>query len=133
MALCERKGITFDLKYSGGCLTNLKNVDTTILFGNLLDNAIESAEKANQKKIVFEMDIKGNYLSILIGNGTSLPVLAVNKEMTTTKPDKNEHGIGVKNIKGVVSKYDGMIQYYEENSMFFCHILLEQDKMSDDD
>lgn len=100
-----------------------------MLFGNLIDNAIEAAEKSKDKKIVLEISEKGEYLSILLSNSIDESVLESNANLETTKTDKEYHGIGVKNIKGTVMKYDGMIQYYEENSMFFCHILFEQDRL----
>ena len=127
--MCENDGIDFTININSKALRLLNIVDTGVLFGNLIDNAIEAAEKSKDKKIVLEISEKGEYLSILLSNSIDESVLESNANLETTKTDKEHHGIGVKNIKGVVVKYDGMIQYYEENSMFLCHILLEQDRL----
>lgn len=127
--MCENDGIDFKIKINSKALKLLNIIDTGVLFGNLIDNAIEAAEKSKDKKIVLEISEKGEYLSILLSNSIDESVLESNANLETTKTDKEYHGIGVKNIKGTVMKYDGMIQYYEENSMFFCHILFEQDRL----
>lgn len=35
--------------YSGGCMRNINDVDLSIVLGNILDNAIEAAEQAQDK------------------------------------------------------------------------------------
>ena len=124
LTLCEQKKIYFETKLMQGCLKNFNHVDTSILFGNLLDNAIEAAEKTDNKRITLEIKQKGDYLSIVICNSINESVLENNKDLATTKRDKEFHGIGIKSIKSIVEKYNGMIQYYEEDNEFYCDILL---------
>lgn len=94
----------------------------------MIDNAIEAAENTVDKRITVEMNTCGNYLSILITNSISNSVLTDNKDLMTSKADKELHGIGIKSVKAVVKKYDGMINFYEENGEFCCHILLYIEK-----
>ena len=51
-------------------------------------------------------------------------VLASNKDLLTTKDNKECHGFGIKNIKGIVDKYKGIIQFDEESGYFICDILI---------
>ena len=39
--------------------------------------------------------------------------------------DKELHGIGIKSIKNIVEKHNGMIQFYEEEDEFCCHIMID--------
>ena len=124
IAICNQKGIYIEVKEQKSSLENLNAVDTGVLFGNLLDNAIEATEKTDDKRITIEAQTRDNYLSILITNSINDSVLRDNKELVTSKEDKELHGIGIKSVEAVVKKYDGMIKFYEENGEFCCHILL---------
>lgn len=128
IAICNQKGIYIEIKEKRSSLKDLDAVDTGVLFGNLLDNAIEAAEKTVDKRIVVEVQTRDSYLSILITNSINDSVLRDNKELATSKSDKELHGIGIKSVEAIVKKYDGMIKFYEENGEFCCHILLYIEK-----
>lgn len=128
IAICNQKGIYIEIKEKRSSLKDLDAVDTGVLFGNLLDNAIEAAEKTVDKRIVVEVQTRDCYLSILITNSINDSVLRDNKELATSKSDKELHGIGIKSVEAIVKKYDGMIKFYEENGEFCCHILLYIEK-----
>jgi len=128
IAICNQKGIYIEIKEKRSSLKDLDAVDTGVLFGNLLDNAIEAAEKTVDKRIVVEVQTRDSYLSILITNSINDSVLRDNKELATSKSDKELHGIGIKSVEAIVKKYDGMVKFYEENGEFCCHILLYIEK-----
>lgn len=95
-----------------------------ILYGNLLDNAIEACERING-------DDKSIFLDTYIINGNRLVIIlkntkpdGINKRLLTTKPDKVNHGFGIKSVKKIVNKYSGMYHVMEENSMFTTTIEL---------
>ena len=128
IAICNQKNIFIEVKEMKNALQKFDAVDTGILFGNLLDNAIEAAAKTQSRRITVDIRTKGEYLSILVTNSINESVLCNNQQLKTSKKDKDVHGIGIKNIKSVVNKYDGMIQFFEENNEFCCHILLDKSK-----
>lgn len=129
IAVCNQKKIYIEVKEMKDALKSFDAVDTGILFGNLLDNAIEAAEKTKSRKISVDIYTSGYYLSILITNSIKESVIENNSALKTTKEDKNLHGIGIESINEIVKKYDGMIQFFEENEEFCCHILLDIDKI----
>lgn len=45
-------------------------------------------------------------------------------ELRTTKADKENHGLGLKNIKSIVQKYEGNFQIEIENQIFRVKIYL---------
>lgn len=103
----------------------IEDSDINILFGNLLDNAIEACEKLDiNKEIDLLINKKRDYIFIEVKNTISKSVLKENPNLITSKHDKSSHGIGVKSIKNVVKKYNGIIDYKEYNSTFSCKILL---------
>lgn len=42
----------------------------------------------------------------------------------TTKEDKRNHGIGIKNIKRVVQEYGGEVSFHVEEGMFAVSIII---------
>lgn len=103
----------------------IEDSDINILFGNLFDNAIEACEKLeSNKEIILIIDKKRDYILIEVKNTIEKSVLKINPNLTTTKYNKLNHGIGVKSIKNIVQKYDGIINYNENGNMFSCNILI---------
>lgn len=46
------------------------------------------------------------------------------QEFLTTKEDRDEHGIGLKNVKKIVGKYDGIMKINTVDNMFFVKLVL---------
>ena len=61
-------------------------------------------------------------ISILVENPVSGEVNV--NELRTTKADKENHGLGLKNIKSIVQKYEGNFQIEIENQIFRVKIYL---------
>lgn len=125
IAVCNQKKVFTEVKVQENSLKQFDAVDISILFGNLMDNAIEAAENTQNRRITVDIKVKCGYFSLLISNSIDKSVLENNSKLETSKPDKELHGIGIKNIKSIVKKYDGMLQFYEQDDEFFCHILLD--------
>lgn len=127
LELCRQKSIITTIGIDNAAVSQLNNKYISVLFGNLLDNAIEAAEKAEPKLINLFIKEKGNYISIYMENtynsNYSDPTL------NTTKKNKSEHGFGTRNIQKIVEEHNGMVQYFvNENNFFCCDILLEKSK-----
>lgn len=124
MAICHQKNIHIDIKPQKNCMTKIDEADIVVLFGNLLDNAIEAAEKTVDKHIIIEFGIKAAYLSIVVSNTVTESVLKTNPNLESTKKDGHIHGVGLKSVRNIVERYDGMIDFFEEDNYFGCHVLL---------
>lgn len=102
--------------------------DIVSLFSNAIDNAIESSVLQAKRYISIRIENKRNYLHITIGNAIAQSVLEQNAKLLTTKCEKKHHGYGTQSMLHIVRKYDGMMEYYENNGMFFVDILLKNTK-----
>lgn len=108
----------------------VEDTDISILFGNLLSNAIEACEKIKgEKEISLFIDKKREYIYIEVNNTIESSVLRDNPGLKTTKTDKNHHGLGIKSIKNIVKKYDGIINYRENGNLFTSNILLLKNRL----
>ncbi len=125
IAVCNQKNIFMEVSIRRDTNISIPPVEIAVLFGNLLDNAIEAAKDTEDKRIVLDIRKNASYLIILVSNSIRMSVLGYNKNLETSKPDKELHGIGIKSIKNIVEKHNGMIQFYEEENEFCCHIMID--------
>lgn len=111
-------------------LSGIESADLCNLLGNMLDNAIEAAEECEPEKRSIELNISatGNRLNITVRNSISHSVLTDNPNLSTSKPDKSDHGFGIKTIKSIAEKYGGTTDFYEENLIFVCRAELQKSR-----
>lgn len=112
---------------------NCDSMDMVIILGNLLDNAIEACEKINEnKKISLVIRYKCNNIFISIENtynGKLGKAEGDNEQSAlpkTTKGDFIHHGIGLQNVKNIVSKYNGDMSWSADSKIFRVDILIYQ-------
>lgn len=106
----------------------IEEIDLCIILGNLLDNAMEACERIpleGDRKIKLKIIQVEEYLSIEIRNSTFDRVEFNKGKMFTTKKDKLFHGFGLETIKEMVEKYNGHINYEQEEKTFIVRILLQ--------
>lgn len=111
----------------GVSLDGYNENDIVMLFSNAIDNAIESSVQQVKKKIVVTMTNRRNYLCIIIENAIDASVLNNNAELSTTKTDKNMHGLGTQSMQNMIEQYDGMIDFYEKNGMFVVDMMVKRE------
>ncbi len=118
---CAAKGISLAFDVSNNSLQNFENHDMVTVLGNLLDNAAEAAENSEKKVISFVTDNKNGYNIIIITNSCdSVPEFAADNTPISTKSPSEYHGIGIKNVKNVLKKYDGDVEFiYDINKRLF--------------
>lgn len=98
---------------------SIDELELGIVLGNALDNAIEAVEKnigKDKKYISLTLMSTDNRISISISN---LVEEDVNTEkLVTSKTDKEKHGYGIKSIKAIVQRHDGIVTFSCENRVF---------------
>lgn len=125
---CEKYGIRFNCIADGECVGFIDEEDVYTLFGNALDNAIESVGQVEESFRFISLNIhkKGEMSVIHIENycenGDKL--VFVDGLPQTTKADSLYHGLGMSNIKQVVEKLNGTMSASVDGKIFFLNILL---------
>lgn len=114
------KGIT--IKFTGLIpQTKISNTDLCIIFGNILDNAIEAVEKVDDniaKEINIDVYKKKDYLFITVTNPTKTEVAIKDNKVVTSKDDKSNHGFGLSSVEETLKKYDGHLDLDCNNNKF---------------
>lgn len=125
--ICQAKDIRFHVDVRSGSADMLSQSDLTALFGNLLENAVEAAEGAEEGFIELNVELKPEKLFQLtmVNSCAAPPKTDSAGRFVTGKEDRERHGLGLKSIRNVTEKYSGTIrQYYEEESRLFHTIIL---------
>ncbi len=99
----------------------MEDVDFCVLLSNLLDNAKEALEKVEGMRLI-EMEVKRfqEKLYLTVSNNVADGQIDFGH---TSKEDKLHHGYGVRNIRRVVEKYNGTVQWRQECGMAVVSIL----------
>lgn len=85
----------------------LEMFDITTLMGNILQNAVEAAVKADVPKIRVELIEHKKEIFIVVSNSVATKINTKTDFFMTSKKDKENHGFGLKNIVSIVEKYHG--------------------------
>lgn len=107
----QELGITFHCDIKSSDFSFMDATSITALFSNLLSNAVESAQKSEEKKV--ELSIVKNseeeYIMVSLENSCdTAPETDINGNFKTTKANLRLHGYGLKSIERVIQKYNGM-------------------------
>lgn len=114
----EKKGIEVTVKTGPIGKLPLSESEICALFGNLLDNAIEASEKVTDGKRWIDVFLsqKRNMLFVEIDNNFLTEPVFENGDPVSLKG--SSHGYGIKSVKRVVEKYDGMMTYKVSDHIF---------------
>lgn len=111
----------------------IKDEDLCVIISNIIDNALYEChlikEESPDSGCLIQMRAKKvkNFLSILCENSIRKNQEELLKKQVvweTTKEDKRNHGIGIKNIKRVVQEYGGDVSFHVEDGMFSVSIII---------
>lgn len=108
-------------------LSFIEESDVIAIFGNLIDNAVESCMISNGKKIFLQIHtMNDKFLVINLENSADNALIVKNDKLRTYKSDKNNHGIGLMSVEQALNNYNGHFQweYNLEKHIFVTTILI---------
>lgn len=123
---CKEQGIDITC-FVNGVIDKVEDVDLYILLENLIDNGMEASVQTQKAKMHLNIYADEQHIEVEIGNSVKENVLENNPDMNTTKKDKMLHGYGLKNVRDVVHRYNGKIEYgIKVKNYIICKILLKK-------
>lgn len=104
--------------------------DLNVLLGNLLENAIEAARQTDTKYLNVYIALQKGVLKIQIDNSFVTGIISEKEErdgskiFLTTKRRKEQHGIGLQNVKKIVESYNGNMDIQTKGDIFSVKLIL---------
>lgn len=111
----EMKGVALTLDIEEHSLDGIQEIDLTTIFANLLDNAIEALGVQEEHD---------KFMKIYVGRVRDFLMIELsNSKGRRQKKKENHQGLGLKNVKEAIDKYDGTCTI-EENEKQYRVILM---------
>lgn len=122
--VAQKSGIRYEIDTM--LLTGIPTTEqeTCALFGNLLDNAIEACclVETEEKWIEIQINQRNQLLSIEVLNTFEIPCIRKQGVFETIKEERSVHGYGIKSMRRIVDKHQGLITYEEKEKIFITKI-----------
>lgn len=120
--LCQEKSVSFTCHI--GRIPDLPISDQQLasLFGNVLSNAIEAAEKVGGDVLLECRTMKGQWV-LTVENSKPADEAPLENGMHTTK-EHGEHGLGTSIIDSIVAKADGYVKRKDNGERFRLFIAI---------
>lgn len=130
--ICDKKQISLSVNLNLSACNFIRDMDLCSIFANALDNAIEACDRIKnneiKKYIYMESQVIRGFLVIKIKNSKEHTNKWDNNSLVTQKKDKKLHGLGLKNIKRALDKYEGEYIIKEEINEFYLKLVIPMQK-----
>ncbi len=121
----KKEGVRWecDINMSKVCCIN--EFDLCVLFGNILDNALEACGRIGSEECRFiNISAKTVKKCFLLEVKNSMDRREKYTDGFTNKVDSQEHGIGLLNVGDVVNRYNGAVHIEAEEGIFVISVLI---------
>jgi hypothetical protein len=124
---CRENKINLTYLVDSAALEKFDVSDIYSLFGNAVDNAIQSVLNEELEKRIISINVKkrGDFAEIVCTNYCS-KAPKIEGGLPISEKDSRYHGYGTKSIKYIVEKYGGSMLVDTSDDMFTLGILLPQ-------
>lgn len=99
----------------------IADMDLCALLGNALDNAMEAAVKAENKKISLRCRVSKGMLMLKVTNALAGDE---REDLTTTKADQKHHGFGLAEMGEIARRYGGTLEAKTDGGCFVLLVCL---------
>lgn len=125
--ICLTQNIALHIDIRSKCIDFVTYDDLSVLFGNLMDNAVESAEKTVNPFIelnVFQKEKNNMTIITLIDSCRVNPIDKNGNLLPTKKPNPQFHGFGMRSIENIVKKCNGEMTFYFDDPTKTFHTII---------
>lgn len=124
---CRQMQINFVCMIDGEKLSFMESTDQYVLFGNMIDNAINAVRKLTnpiQRAIYIDIHAEKRLLLIRMENPFDGELHFHRGLPRTTSGDEKNHGFGMTSIRLICEKYGGSLNVKAQDGVFYLNLLL---------
>lgn len=120
LSLAQSLGIQVKAQVGDVKFADMKDMDITIIFGNLLDNAVEACRDCGKEAFLeLKIDRVQDFRVVQIRNSRNATV----REKSAT--GKKQHmGLGIPNVKQTLEKYHGTLEFTMTDKEYRVNIMI---------
>ena len=125
--LCSTCGVKFSYIIDGTLFNFMSEMEIYSLFGNALDNALESCSKVTdpEKRVIsLKAASRGDMVILHVENCFEQPLTMVDGIPQTTKQGSG-HGLGLRSIQNIAEKYGGVATVQAADDLFKLTVLMK--------
>lgn len=130
-AKAAESGIEYNVEISNDLYVDyIEDIDIISIAGNLIDNAMEAAGKAENGYVQIRMFManEGYFMVWEVSNNFLIPPILGKKGFITGKRNKEEHGIGIHTVEKIAESYGGHLKIDMDNREFHASIIFPMEK-----
>lgn len=101
--------------------------DIVVILGNLIENAVEAAEKTEERCIRINVMYQQGILKVQVENSfrkEELKKTAPGRNPATTKQDASQHGLGLVSVRKIVEKHHGDMEITVKEERFRVNLMM---------
>ena len=124
--ICDGRNISLTMMVDGDAVSFMDPIDLYTLLGNALDNAIECELQYAEplRSISLAIAPRGRMLLIQLSNYYEGSLELRDGLPVTTKPDRDNHGFGMRSMRAVAEQYAGTLECGTDGSAFVLQIVI---------
>lgn len=127
MEVCSKENIQLVPTVEAHALDFMDTADLCTIFGNALDNAIESCRdipEESARRITLKVRTVRGFLVVNVENPCRHRLQIQNGRFLSTKTGQGDHGYGMEGIRHTVARYQGEMEAGIQEDMFIMTILI---------
>lgn len=113
----DKENIKLDVVIEKGCLNFMSSKDLLTIFSNALDNAMEACMKLPKEERKIEIKAMYQYNNVLLSIKNPISP-EIKNNLETMKKNKENHGLGIINMREAIEKNSGILSIQSENGLF---------------
>lgn len=123
--IAESSGIEYKVSADIPDDIKIDITDLSVLFGNLIENAIHGcvADTAKDKKIIIRAKADSYSLCLAVDN-TFTGTILTDPEGGFLSSKRKGKGIGTESVKNIAAKYNGVAKFEYGDGMFYASVML---------
>lgn len=124
--LSAANGVKFSYMLDGSLFDFMSEMEIYSLFGNALDNALESCSKVKDpamRVISLKANARGSMVVLHVENCFDEPPTLIDGMPVTSKKESG-HGLGLRSIQQIAEKYSGTVSVQIDGQFFKLNVIL---------